>query len=79
MPTSVTQRTLVQRINRKLAHQDKRLCKSRSFGDFSNLGSWYVLDTARNAVVDHHVTPESLGRELGVLLHGAEVMDDKAA
>jgi hypothetical protein len=32
-----------------------------------NLGAYYVIDTRRYFVVDYHVDPEELGRDLGVL------------
>jgi len=48
----VTRRALIARINRKLAHDNKQLCASRSVGELQNLGAYYVLDTHGNEVVD---------------------------
>jgi hypothetical protein len=32
-----------------------------------NVGAYYVIDTRCHFVVDYHVDPEELGRDLGVL------------
>lgn len=65
----VTERALIQRINRKLAQEKwpKGFRATRSTGEKNNLGDFYVLDLERNMVVDHHCTPDKYGRELGVL------------
>lgn len=62
----VTPRALLQRINRKLAHDGQALRASRG-RERDTLGDFYLLDTHQNTVIDHHVRPELLGRELGVL------------
>ena len=69
----VSERALVQRVNRKLRHDDRRLCAARGFWaegthyDSTDLGRYYVVDVMRNAVVDRQVDLETYGRDLGVL------------
>lgn len=75
--TTVTARALLQRINRKLAKEDERLCRGRSFYDHGygqvfdhNLGEYYRVGTAgpySNAVTETHVDLVELARELGVM------------
>lgn len=62
---AVSERALIQRINRKLAPDLEQLKKNRSPGN--ELGDYYVLDLNRNFVTAQNVDPEALGRELGVL------------
>jgi hypothetical protein len=61
----ITERALVQRINRKLKGQGEALRTTR--GRRGDLGDFYVVDLNRNFVVDKHVDLEECGRELGVL------------
>jgi hypothetical protein len=66
---------LVQRINHALAKDGKVMKKARGP---SELGR-YVLDTNRNVVIDHAMTPqriERLARDLGVLADFEEVRWD---
>lgn len=62
----VSSQALVARINRKLAHEHRRLCKSRPRAR-QDLGEYYLLDTYANTILDHHLTPAELAVELGVL------------
>ena len=71
----VTERALIQRINRKLWHDDQVLRKTRGTRAQLDLGWFYVLDWRRNFVVEHDVDPESLGRELGVLAEYESLAD----
>jgi hypothetical protein len=69
----VTMRALLQRINRELADDNERLYASRSPRAKIDLGNFYVIRFGRGGsepstnVVDQHVDPEALGREMGVL------------
>jgi hypothetical protein len=65
VPVSV--RAVTQRINRKLAPGGRQLRKCRSERWRSELGNYYLLDIAHNAVMTRHVDLEALGRELGAL------------
>ena len=68
--TTIANRALIARINRLLRHQGQmgRILKaSRGARALSDLGQYFVLDIERNIIVLHHVDPENLGRELGVL------------
>jgi hypothetical protein len=64
---SVNMRALIQRINRKLAKDERLLKRSRGARTVQNLGDYYLIDVNRNLVVDHQVDPEALARELGVI------------
>jgi hypothetical protein len=77
----VTERALVQRINRVLAqqgHAGRALKKTRGLQARIDLGVWWVLDHDRNFVIQKFVNIEELGRKLGVLEEWEEV-SDKAA
>jgi hypothetical protein len=63
---TVSENSLVKRINRKLEAEGEQLRALRHERDWSNLGDHYIVND-RNAVVAAHVDPEALGRELGVL------------
>lgn len=76
MLVPVTMRALIQRINRKLRSDYKQLCVSRGWRLKSNLGDYYILDTYRNVVVDHHTDPKALGKELGALAEYEALSED---
>ena len=64
----ITERALIQRINRKLAQDDKRLLVSKPSSRWlDTTGRHYLVDVSRNANIDYHVDIEALGRELNVL------------
>jgi hypothetical protein len=75
MKVPVTERALMQRVNRKLAKEDQMIRKSRPFYDHGsrtpifdqNTGEFFRINTARNWLVEGHVDLEVLARELGVL------------
>lgn len=69
----VSEKALVQRINRKLAHTEERLCKSRSEQDARSFGWHFVHSERFNTATRTHVDLESLGRDLHVLRPGEEV------
>ena len=66
----VDERAVVQRINRKFKSEDgpigRQLKKTRGRVTI-DLGDFYILNIERNFVAAHHVDPEKLARELGVL------------
>ena len=61
---AVSERTLVQRINRRLALQGERLHVARR--EDPNTGRYYITDD-RNTLIAWHCDPEQLASELGVL------------
>jgi len=67
MKVSVTLRAVIQRINRKLSKDYKKLEKSRSINMKNNCGEYYILDTYRNTVIETQTNIEYLARNLGVL------------
>ena len=64
---AVTERALIQRINRALRKRDEVLKRTRGTHALRDLGDYYVVDVRRNAVVAADVNPEAYGRELDVL------------
>ena len=64
----VSERALVQRINRKLGKESKALkvAREKSVG-FQNTGRYYVIDESRNSVAATDVKLEELGKKLKVL------------
>lgn len=69
---TVPTRALVQRINRALRAEGKRLRSPRGRGDVdAPLGRYYLVDD--RGVVATNVKPEVLAREVGVLEAWEEV------
>jgi hypothetical protein len=62
----ITERALMQRIQRKLNSRDEVLRKtsSRSWRMQSNVGDFYIVDARHNYVVASCLDLEELGREL---------------
>jgi len=63
----VSTHALIQRINRKLKEDNEQLKTTRGWRAKLDLGTYYIQDFNRNWIVHHHVDPETVGRELGVL------------
>lgn len=73
--TDVTMRALIQRINRRLAKDYEQLRKNSSGRWATDLGEYYIVNYFNNFLVQGHVDPEGLGRELGVLRDWEDVED----
>jgi hypothetical protein len=73
----VSERALFQRIQRKLA-DDERAWKLKQARDGTqasfDLGTFFVLDTKRNVAVKWKIDLEAYGRELRVLADFESVM-----
>jgi len=63
----VSTKALLQRINRKLAHDTQVLKKVRSARVVQRVGRYYIVDTYNNLLLHTHCVPEVIGREKGVL------------
>ena len=63
----VTQRALIQRINRALAKEGQILKTTRGVKWRQSLGDYYVVDLNRNFIISTHNDVEELGRELKAL------------
>jgi hypothetical protein len=63
----ISERALVQRINRKLAAQGEVLKKTRGARAIQELGDYYVLDLHRNLLLNKDVDPVELAKVLRVL------------
>lgn len=64
---TITEAALIARIQRKLAHEDQRLRKSRGGYNKCYFGDYYVHDWRRNLIMQKYVDLEALGRQLGVI------------
>ena len=63
----VTMRSVIQRLNRKLAADDEVLKVARGERMRQELGDYYVLNVRMNGVMHHDVDPEAMAREMGAL------------
>ena len=66
-PCRLSERAVIQRINRKLAHKNERICKSRGWRALQNLGEYHVIDCYRNALIKSHLNIEEFAKKLGVM------------
>jgi hypothetical protein len=69
----LTQRALMQRINRKLARNHQKLSTVRSAGHESNVGRYFILNVSRNVITETNIELEKLGRRLGVFKEWEEL------
>jgi hypothetical protein len=68
MKAQITERALIQRINRRLAKDGEKLKKSRGEKVLLDLGDYFIVNFNLNQIVAHHITDIiELGRELEVL------------
>jgi len=74
---AITTRAMIQRINRRLAKDERILKAARSQRTEQSVGKFFVVDLARNLIVEQDVDPETLGRKLGVLDKWEMVQDDE--
>ena len=72
----VSERALIQRINRKLRSNDEVLKTARGGRAEWDLGRYYVVDFNMNAVMQKDVDLESLGRELNALQKHEHLIED---
>jgi hypothetical protein len=64
----ITERALVQRINRALAKEDEVVKKSRADSRMEmQYGTYYSVNQRTNNIANGNIDIESMGRELGVL------------
>jgi hypothetical protein len=63
----VSPRTVIQRINRKLAKECEQLKATRDGRDEQDLGRYYIINFNRNWIVSHHVDLEKQAQKLLVL------------
>jgi hypothetical protein len=59
-----SEKTLYQRINRRLKEEFIALRKPRSEGAKQDLGDYYLIDTFRNAIIETHVDLVALSEEV---------------
>lgn len=65
---AVTERAVLQRVNRALAHDGKRMYVSREDSRWSNeLGRFYIVSTGTRILDSGHADLEGWARELDVL------------
>jgi hypothetical protein len=72
----VTRRTLIARVNRKLAAKGQRLNVSTSNAARAEMGDYYVGRTNGSGRIRRRVDLEALGRKLGVLADGETLAEE---
>ncbi len=63
----VSERAVIQRINRALALQGQKMRKTRGWRAHHELGDYYVVVPSRNFIVAQNIDLEAFARELEVL------------
>lgn len=72
--SAVTERALLGRINRKIAPEYQRVCKTRSTSSgYDYLGKYVLIDSYSNSVRDTHIDLAEYAKELGVI-HSSETV-----
>jgi hypothetical protein len=80
----VSEGAVIKRINRKLAHEEEKLCVARSQAEREEMGRYFVVETGHHqrpktavseGVCYVDVNPETLGRKLGVLAENEQLED----
>lgn len=68
---AVTERAIIQRVNRKFVSEygrlGRELKKTRGERAKLDLGDFYILDKKGNFIWEHHVDPEETARDMEVL------------
>lgn len=75
MKVKISEQTLVQRINRKLAVNVEGLKKSSGEQSQKETDDYYIIEFNHNKVTTKNVDLEKLGKELGVLKDFEELED----
>jgi len=75
----VTQRALMQRLNRALRPRDEMVRQARGDRARQDLGDFYVVDAHRNVVVRQGIDLEAFAREMGVLKGYERLVGDDEA
>ena len=63
----VSERAVIQRINRVLDKKGEVLKKTRGAQAVVDVGDYYILNSSANAVIRHDVNVEALAKSLDVL------------
>jgi cytochrome oxidase assembly protein ShyY1 len=71
----VTERAVIQRVNRKLALEGQKLRTSRSARSIQDSGRYYIVDLRGNWLARKNVDVEKLARELEVLAGWESIVD----
>jgi hypothetical protein len=72
----VSERALIQRINRKLLDDDQVVKSARGSRAEQELGAFYVIDFRHNCIVKKDVALRALGRKLGALRSYEYLVED---
>lgn len=71
----VTERALIGRINRRLAHDGEKLCKTRPH-EPADWGDFHTIDCNRNAIIGTNHNLEEFARELNVMAAGEALSEE---
>ena len=75
MKAAVSERALIQRVNRKLRDVNEQLRRSRT--EDGELGRYYIVDLSRSVVAHHHVHLDKLAQRLNVLAQWEQLSESK--
>jgi hypothetical protein len=73
----ISERSLIRRVNRKLADDDQVLRMARGERAKRHVGEFYVVDTRRNFIVSRHIDLVMFAREMGALKPWERVHDHR--
>ncbi len=75
LKVSVSERALFQRIQRKLAKENKKICRGRKA--HPELGAYYIIDLSTSLVVEYPIDDiERLAREINTLAEYESLSDE---
>ena len=77
MKIKISERAVIQRINRKLAKDNEKLkTLHETSQSIHNIGRHYIVDIYSGAILHTHQDVESLGREIGVLHNREKIAEE---
>lgn len=74
-PLPISERSLIRRINRKLADDDQVLRMARGERAIRHVGEFYIVDTRRKFIISKHINLVMFARVMGALKPWEQVQD----
>ena len=73
----ISERSLIRRVNRKLADDNQVLRMARGERAKRHVGEFYIVDTRRNFIVSKYINLLMFAREMGVLRPWEHIHDHR--
>jgi len=73
----VSERALLQRINRKLLDENRKVIKTRGALAIAKVGEYHEIDTRLSALIGRDINLELYGRKLGVLAQWEQITKEE--